>query len=432
MLYDSPCIAESTEETMPAEEGESTVHVEDVVVLREVHLESKSFRSVLQYVECAPHACQRDASMNATMAATIAVCTEFIAACTVFESAFADLSEVVRWMEAHPAALVESIKIHPRSGFALSPCVIKETIGVMNRAWSLPPSVTIGIALTNPGLLDPSEAPSLCDHPQWPACRTLERIEELLGKPQLHKLLLAQRGNAVCIDIGAGSNPQMLLDLRRKLHTAAPSTCDARESHYCEHKIELAAVFGHEAYVQMGLKNMFQWLPVAGSIEELFEYEGRTNIVVDVFGAFSYASNPIEVLILELALLREGGTLFIVTETERLTPSAVVWPRLAKLLRGYGFEVTVEVFDTKADARGVVEQEMRVRITRKHELREQSNAAPLDMAGRLKVCTEVLYGENGLGAPTESARPLWRTPDAKWCILAQGFSECELPAHELG
>lgn len=141
------------------------------------------------------------------------------------------------------------------------------------------------------------------EEPRWPKSRDLARYELLAGFSIADHL----KTGGLWIDIGPGE-------------TAAPMLVVAGRT-----GVELKAIGPHSR--SFGGAVDFHHGQVPEDRGFFRENCGRAQVVTDIYGAVSYAADPVQALIYAAALLGEGGRLAVFTELHRMGELSV-WDRV--------------------------------------------------------------------------------------------------------
>lgn len=176
---------------------------------------------------------------------------------------------------------------------------------------------------------------NLPDQHTWPSRRPLSRYEEMTDLP-ISDLL---NPGDTWIDIGPGTNAQALGEMVEK-------------------GIFLMGITPHKMEIPLGVNMSAGFVP--DNKEFLDSHLLNSKLVTDVYAAFSYADDPLEVLVYETLLLKEGGQYRAVSEPERIGDAA----DHAKIMefgeKYLGVKLSFSQFLTWADARQEWEYELRV------------------------------------------------------------------------
>ena len=218
-----------------------------------------------------------------------------------------------------------------------------------------------------------SEVALLPDQPSWPSRRSIDRYSELTA---IDIKSFLNPGDCF-IDIGPGSDARAL-------------------SGMLDRGIKLIGVTAHKMESPEGIEMIPAHLPK--DIARVDHMYGKARLVTDVYGAFSYGDNPLDILILESLLLAPDGKLACISETKRVG-SKEDQKRMSKFAKEcLGVELIFEQFETFADANQVMETELRISAWRTGNPRttdfEELRSAAVDVIGypeKGQVLFEVEY-----------------------------------------
>lgn len=176
---------------------------------------------------------------------------------------------------------------------------------------------------------------NLPDQHTWPSRRPLARYEEMTDLPIADVL----SSGDTWIDIGPGSNAHALGEMVGK-------------------GVFLMGITPHKMEIPLGVNMSAGFVP--NNREFLDSHLVNSKLVTDIYAAFSYADDPIEVLVYETLLLKEGGLFRAVSEPERLGDAADHARIMAFAEKYLGVKLSFSQFLTWADARQEWEYELRV------------------------------------------------------------------------
>lgn len=221
--------------------------------------------------------------------------------------------------------------------------------------------------------------------PQWPDTRTYEDIIKLHAINTQKDVLDEQTGifdfaenlpdSAIVIDIGAGKG-RLISNLKHmaekkgvKFHLVAVSATELDATH---------AKDADSIYYQL----------VPNHAELLKDYAHQADLVIDTFGAATYATNPIHALIYSLLLLKPGATY---TAISSLVPGFEDYSafgdqntqaELVKFLQEHlALEVTIKPTYLKSKVKGnenVIVKDLLIRCERSIQCTQTYSAARFD------------------------------------------------------
>lgn len=229
-------------------------------------------------------------------------------------------------------------------------------------------------------------------HPDWPAQRSLDRYEHLVGW-SIRRLL---HDGGVWIDIGPGTHAVALRELDGlpgiSLVGLTPDSVD---------------VSGTGILVEHGQ------LPHAE--EFLSRFCGKCRVVTDVFSATTYVDDPACALLSLSCLPGNGGKVGIFTELDKF---GVVdtWGALERFFTSQtGQKLTFQPFNIRGDAEPIWVDCLRVTIEGKSRL----------TVADLPALKDMLHSE--IGAP-RVGREIWKTKDGKAVISEINYSRFSAPS----
>jgi len=224
--------------------------------------------------------------------------------------------------------------------------------------------------------------------PDYPRDRPIQRYEELTGESIRSKLDLWD----IVIDVGCGKGIAAEALTLRGGNVIAVNI--DREETRLQDPIHMA-IEGPPVPIY-SFKNRVPNNPI------LYAIAGRrARYALDIYGAISYCSNPIDALLYLSLLIRKDGLGVAVTEPERFHPST--WPWISKFFNLYsGQRVTFSTFKTWGDANQCYEKALRIKI------KGEGRYEPI-LRKRWPWAVGFDWAKECFGPPKYSETPLWQS-----------------------
>jgi len=217
--------------------------------------------------------------------------------------------------------------------------------------------------------------------PEWPRERSLSRYKELTG-----------------IDI-----PAILKDGGTWVDIGPGETMNAMNPLVGQDRLSLYAIGPHIRDVPKGIK--FELGLVPDDQNFLNSLRGKAKLVTDIYGALSYAQNPLRVLIYGAMLIHGNGLFVGFTELLRIGDLAT-WSRITNFFRSeLNLGVSFQTVGVIGDASGIFSACLRVVVSGDVPTSENffDVCARADaIVGRMSKAEALWVSEDGLAT-------IWRT-----------------------
>ncbi len=240
--------------------------------------------------------------------------------------------------------------------------------------------------------LAPDQKPqSFKPHPDWPAQRTLDRYEHLVGFSIRQQLT----HGGIFMDIGPGTHGVALREL---------AGCPG---------VGLVALTTDEVDV-VGTGIVVEYGRIPDATEVLERYSKRCRVTTDVFSSVTYLDDPAFALLALSCLPDEAGKIGVFTELDKFG-TAETWAAIEGFFaEETGQHATFQRFNIKGDAEPIWVDCLRVTI----------EGASRREASELPQLRKVLH--NRLGQP-EVGREIWRTKDGRAVISEINYGRFPVP-----
>jgi hypothetical protein len=229
-------------------------------------------------------------------------------------------------------------------------------------------------------------------HPDWPAQRTLDRYEHLVGFSIRQQL----ESGGTYIDIGPGT------------HAVALRELDERGG------VGLVALTPDQVDIS-GTNILVEYGRIPDAVEVLQRYSKKCRVVTDVFSATTYVQDPAYALLALSCLPDDTGKVGVFTELDKFGASQT-WAGLeAFFAEETGQSVRLEPFNIKGDAEPIWVDCLRITI----------EGCSRRTVAELPELRKVLHYR--LGAP-KVGREIWRTKDGKAVISEINYGNFPAPS----